>query len=539
MTTNDLLKQGIAALNAGRKAEARSLLMRVVQQDKRNEMGWLWLSGAVDTDDDRRICLENVLATNPNNGIARRGLESLVAKEGVRSLGAVSPSRPNVESTTSPREQPTQSPAESNASGAIRHKERSKTPKRGKMTKQQTGLLIGLGAGVLVLICIAFAGIWWVTNNEFPHLEPVAPISLGTTQVSSTTDATPTVIPSSTRISTWTPTPRPTHTPRPRSTPAPRFGSPESPVPFGQMFLLQQNDVVDFEIAIRDAYRGDRAWQILYAENQFNAPPPAGMEYVRVYVEVKCLKGSSSDPLHMTRWDFSLLSKGRVFQPAILVEPEPTFDDVVLVSGGLAKGWMSFLTHADDPVPLLVLGMDNSEEGGFYFVVESSTKPTSVLTPTPAFGTFASPAPIGVTVTRSDELANEYQMSVTVLEVYRGAEADRLFKSQSTWYKAPIAGQEYVAVRVRLEMFNGSPNKVFKIIPYTDLTIRYEPSGADIWLTNIDIGNEGYLPLREDFWIFYLIREGSEPLLYFQPKLAAYEQLGHRTSGAFLALTQP
>ena len=90
MATNDLLKQGIAALRAGRKAEARSLLVRVVQQDKHNEMGWLWLSGAVNTDSDRRICLENVLAINPNNGVARRGLESLIAKEGVRPLSAVS-----------------------------------------------------------------------------------------------------------------------------------------------------------------------------------------------------------------------------------------------------------------------------------------------------------------------------------------------------------------------------------------------------------------------------------------------------------------
>ena len=55
MTTNDVLKQGIAALNAGRRMEARNLLTQVVQQDDRNEMAWLWLSGAVDTDRERRI----------------------------------------------------------------------------------------------------------------------------------------------------------------------------------------------------------------------------------------------------------------------------------------------------------------------------------------------------------------------------------------------------------------------------------------------------------------------------------------------------
>jgi hypothetical protein len=79
--TEDLLNRGIAALKAGRKAEARGLLAQLVEQEPRHELGWLWLSGAVDTDADRRICLENVLAINPNNEIAKRGLPSLVAQE--------------------------------------------------------------------------------------------------------------------------------------------------------------------------------------------------------------------------------------------------------------------------------------------------------------------------------------------------------------------------------------------------------------------------------------------------------------------------
>jgi len=101
MTTNDLLKQGITALNAGQKAEARRLLMQVVKEDERNEMGWLWLSGAVDTDEDRRVCLESVLVINPNNGMAKRGLASLTAKEGVRPLSAVSPPASDIKSLKS------------------------------------------------------------------------------------------------------------------------------------------------------------------------------------------------------------------------------------------------------------------------------------------------------------------------------------------------------------------------------------------------------------------------------------------------------
>ena len=77
MAVDDLLKQGIAALNEGRREEAHNLLAQVVKQDANNEIAWLWLSGVVDTNEERRICLENVLSINPNNGIAQRGLEAL------------------------------------------------------------------------------------------------------------------------------------------------------------------------------------------------------------------------------------------------------------------------------------------------------------------------------------------------------------------------------------------------------------------------------------------------------------------------------
>jgi hypothetical protein len=80
MSTNDILEQGIAALKAGQKAEARHLLEQVVQQDKDNETAWLWLSGAVDTDSDRIHCLRETLRINPNNQHARRGLEMLESK---------------------------------------------------------------------------------------------------------------------------------------------------------------------------------------------------------------------------------------------------------------------------------------------------------------------------------------------------------------------------------------------------------------------------------------------------------------------------
>jgi len=69
-----LLQQGIAAVKAGDKELAREFLMQVVDLDERNEQGWLWLSGVVEMIEDRRLCLENVLAVNPDSAPALAGL---------------------------------------------------------------------------------------------------------------------------------------------------------------------------------------------------------------------------------------------------------------------------------------------------------------------------------------------------------------------------------------------------------------------------------------------------------------------------------
>ncbi len=73
----ELLKRGVAAAKDGRTEEARQMLLRVVEVDERNEQAWLWLSGVMESHQERRACLENVLAVNPDNGHAQSGLRWL------------------------------------------------------------------------------------------------------------------------------------------------------------------------------------------------------------------------------------------------------------------------------------------------------------------------------------------------------------------------------------------------------------------------------------------------------------------------------
>jgi len=79
MDIQTALDRAIAAARMGRNVEARALLEAVLEVDDRNEQAWLWMSGVVDSDEERIICLENVLTINPRNEAARQGLATFGA----------------------------------------------------------------------------------------------------------------------------------------------------------------------------------------------------------------------------------------------------------------------------------------------------------------------------------------------------------------------------------------------------------------------------------------------------------------------------
>jgi hypothetical protein len=76
-SADTLIGAGIAAVKSGDKTQAFELLSRALAAEPRHEIGWLWLSGVVADDAERYYCLEQVLAINPRNAAAQRGLSLL------------------------------------------------------------------------------------------------------------------------------------------------------------------------------------------------------------------------------------------------------------------------------------------------------------------------------------------------------------------------------------------------------------------------------------------------------------------------------
>jgi Tfp pilus assembly protein PilF len=74
---SDKLQQAIALIRSGDKQNGGRLLAEVLKDDPQNEMAWLWMSGIVPKDEQRRHCLAQVLTINPNNQLAQKGLAQL------------------------------------------------------------------------------------------------------------------------------------------------------------------------------------------------------------------------------------------------------------------------------------------------------------------------------------------------------------------------------------------------------------------------------------------------------------------------------
>lgn len=72
-----LIEQGKRALNEGNHPDAQEFLIRATELDQTNVDAWLWLASAVDNDEEKRICLENVLTLDPDNADAKRLLAEL------------------------------------------------------------------------------------------------------------------------------------------------------------------------------------------------------------------------------------------------------------------------------------------------------------------------------------------------------------------------------------------------------------------------------------------------------------------------------
>ena len=86
----ELLQEGKAAYEAGNRRRAHVIWRRAAVISPHDEQVWLALFSVVDNDVDRQVCLQNIVAINPDNAMAKDHLERVSARLG----GALDGQRP-------------------------------------------------------------------------------------------------------------------------------------------------------------------------------------------------------------------------------------------------------------------------------------------------------------------------------------------------------------------------------------------------------------------------------------------------------------
>ena len=232
MTADDSpLARGIIAARTGDKNTARRLLTQVIQDEPDSEAAWLWLSSVLDTPQGRAHCLRQVLALNPRNQTAQKGLAALEAAQPAPTIIAQTP--------------PSEVPLPASVSPAAEWGARW----RNLVRRQEFWQITLLGLAVVASILVGSLLYAVLVGNADQEQEPVAalmpsptPWPRGTLRPTftptPTNTPTPTFTFTSTSTPTHTPTPLPTATPAPTATatptPRPRRRSP-TPTPLPTM----------------------------------------------------------------------------------------------------------------------------------------------------------------------------------------------------------------------------------------------------------------------------------------------------------------
>lgn len=81
MTEDPKFQQAVELAREGNREQARELLQELVESNPEDAQAWLLMARLVDDDDEKRICLANVLQLDPSNEAAQKMLQNLEEKE--------------------------------------------------------------------------------------------------------------------------------------------------------------------------------------------------------------------------------------------------------------------------------------------------------------------------------------------------------------------------------------------------------------------------------------------------------------------------
>ena len=229
-----------------------------------------------------------------------------------------------------------------------------------------------------------------------------------------------------------------------------------SPAPLGETITTE-----NWKVNILEVVRGDNAWTMAQAANQFNDPPADGMEYVAFKVHVQNIS-TEDKPEQIDGSYFSTTGSANVvYHSPSVVDPEPALD-AYLYPGGEAEGWVVLqVAQGETSImaifePLFSLSSADTRfialEDGASVIVPPEL---SGIMPTDLGKDRSAPAPFGDTIVTED-------WQINFLEVVRGEAAWTMAQAANQFNDPPADGMEYIAFRVHAK-YIGTVDKTEQI----------------------------------------------------------------------------
>ncbi len=288
----------------------------------------------------------------------------------------------------------------------------------------------------------------------------------------------------------------------------PAGGSRADPVPYGETA-----STLDLDFRVREVLLGEAAWQALQEANQFNEPPPRGMQWLLLRLEVV---NQSNRSLELTQGDFLVTGlRGIAYFSGAAVTPKPKFR-FTLSPGERADGWLDYLAALDDG-NLLVFSSP-ADAPPVFAALSPGARVTQVapMVDVPPLSTLGrspdAPAPPG-------EAVEGDGWRLWVVDALWGDAAWRAVQQAEPYNDPPLAGYEYLAVY--LGIASQREEERYRYFFSNALTCQgpdgvYEPAAVAPPFPPL---NEARLFPQAAFrgWEVFLVPQGKRCTLVYQP----------------------
>lgn len=222
----------------------------------------------------------------------------------------------------------------------------------------------------------------------------------------------------------------------------------KSPVPRNEKLITE-----DWETSILEIVRGNDAWNLVKQANQFNEPPSKGYEYIAVKLHVRNI-GTSDDSKRIDGYFYHLTGSANTLHnlPSV-VEPEPALD-ISLYPGGEFEGWVVFQSMIGE-TNLMIVFKDswNLFDSKVRYLALDEGASLEVPTALHNISSTNTGKDRNAPASMSEKVITE-DWEISVVETIRGVEAWNMAIAANQFNSPPMAGFEYIAVKVYVHNIN-------------------------------------------------------------------------------------